>query len=53
MDVFKKKGILITKTGIGDKADYQITYDESLKEPSKEKELSTRLVGQRFGHLTV
>lgn len=53
VDVFKKKGILITKTGIGDKADYQITYDESLKEPSKEKELSTRLVGQRFGHLTV
>lgn len=50
---FKKQGILITKTGIGDKADYQIIYDESLKEPPKEKILSTRLVGQRFGHLTV
>ena len=53
VEVFKKKGILITKTGIGDKADYQIIYDESLKEPPKEKILSTRLVGQRFGHLTV
>lgn len=53
VDVFKKKGILITKTGIGDKADYQIIYDESLKQPLKEKVLSTRLVGQRFGHLTV
>ena len=45
VEVFKKKGILITKTGIGDKADYQIIYDESLKELPKEKILSTRLVG--------
>lgn len=52
VEVFKKKGILITKTGIEPNADYQITYDETLI-PKKEIQLSNRLIGQRFGHLTV
>lgn len=48
----RNKGIIIIKTGVGKNADYTIKVDESVK---KEKQIiiSDRLVGQRFGHLTV
>lgn len=52
VEVFKRKGIVITKTGIEPNADYQIAYDESLI-PKKEIKLSDRLIGKKFGHLTV
>ena len=52
VEVFKRKGIIITKTGIEPNADYQIAYDESLI-PKKEIKLSNRLIGKKFGHLTV
>lgn len=32
-EVLKKKGIIITKTGIGKDADYSIIYDENLIKP--------------------
>lgn len=50
----KNKGIIITKTGYGDTADYQLEYDETLiiKKPSKQK-VHTELIGKRFGHLVV
>ena len=53
-EVLKKKGIIITKTGIGKDADYSIIYDKNLIKPiiSKQK-IHTDLIGQRFGHLTV
>ena len=52
VEAFKKKGIIITKTGIEPNADYQIEYDEKLIS-EKEVKLSNRLVGKKFGHLTV
>ena len=53
VEVFKKKGILITKTGIEPNANYEITYDENFIPPKKEIQLSDRLIGKRFGHLIV
>lgn len=48
----RNKGIILTKTGYGDSANYTITYDETVKE-IKPIQLSDRLVGKEFGHLTV
>lgn len=52
VEVFKKKGIIITKTGIEPNADYQIEYDKKLIS-EKEVKLNDRLVGKKFNHLTV
>lgn len=50
----RKKGIVVTKTGIEPNADYTITYDETLIEPKiSQQKIHSDLVGQRFGHLTV
>ena len=50
----KNKGIIITKTGYGNTADYIITYDDSLIEKkSSKQQIHTELVGQRFGNLIV
>lgn len=49
VEVFKKKGILIERLSTDN---YKITYDKTLISP-KEVCLSNRLVGKRFGHLTV
>lgn len=50
----KNKGIIITKTGYGDTADYTITYDNSLIEKKISKQqIHTELIGQRFGNLIV
>ena len=46
---FKRKGIVITRISTDN---YEITYDSSLIKP-KEIQLSNRLIGQKFGHLTV
>ena len=47
----KNKGILLIKNGFDD---YELKYDESLIEPKESKiQKHTRLVGQRFGALTV
>lgn len=50
----RNKGIIVTKTGRGDSADYQIEYDNSQKEekPSQQKN-HTELIGKKFGHLTI
>lgn len=48
----KNKGYLVTRTGRWPNTDYQVEFNEQLI-PKKEIQLSNRLVGQRFGHLTV
>ena len=48
----KNKGYIVKRTGSWPSPDYQVTFDETLI-PEKKIILSTRLVGQRFGHLTV
>lgn len=48
----RNKGYLVSKEGSWPNAQYFVTEDQSLI-PKKEVKLSTRLVGQRFGHLTV
>lgn len=48
----KNKGLLLTKTGSWPNADYIVTEDKDLI-PTKEIILSERLVGERYGHLTV
>ena len=48
----KNKGYIVKKTGSWPNPDYQVTFDETLI-PEKKVTLSTRLIGQRFGHLTV
>lgn len=48
----KNKGYLVTKEGIWPNTQYFVVEDKSLI-PIKEVVLSNRLVGQRFGHLTV
>ena len=49
----RDKGYIVTKTGSWPNPDYQVIIDKKLIPPKKEVELSTRLVGRRFGHLTV
>lgn len=50
----RKKGIIITKTGIEPNADYTITYDKTLiNQKVSQQKIHTDLVGQRFGHLLV
>ena len=48
----RKKGYIVTRTGSWPNPDYQVEYDESLI-PEKKVVLSNRLIGQKFGHLTV
>lgn len=48
----KNKGYIVKKTGSWPNPDYQVTFDETLI-PEKKVTLNTRLIGQRFGHLTV
>lgn len=48
----KNKGYIIKRIGSWPNADYQVEFDETLI-PKKEVVLQTRLIGQRFGHLTV
>ena len=48
----KNKGYIVKRTGSWPNPDYQVTFDETLI-PEKKVTLSTRLIGQRFGHLTV
>ena len=48
----KNKGYIVKRTGSWPNPDYQVTFDETLI-PEKKVILSTRLIGQRFGHLTV
>lgn len=48
----KNKGYIVKRTGSWPNPDYQVTFDETLI-PEKKVVLSTRLIGQRFGHLTV
>ena len=48
----KNKGYLVTKQGIWPNTQYFVIENKELI-PSKKITLSTRLVGQRFGHLTV
>lgn len=52
VESMKNKGYILTRTGTWCDGDYQVIEDKSLI-PEKEITLSTRLVGQRFGHLTV
>ena len=52
VESMKNKGYILTRTGTWCDGDYQVVEDKSLI-PKKEVTLSTRLVGQRFGHLTV
>lgn len=53
-EALRKKGIIITKTGYGETADYTISYDETLIQLTKPKQtVHTELIGKRFGHLTV
>lgn len=50
----RNRGIIITKTGRGASADYQLQYDESQKEEKTSRQkIHTELIGARFGHLTV
>lgn len=48
----KNKGYIVQKTGSWPNTDYQVIFDKTLI-PEKKIILSTRLVGQKFGHLTV
>lgn len=48
----KNKGYVVKRTGSWPNPDYQVTFDETLI-PEKKVILNTRLIGQRFGHLTV
>lgn len=48
----KNKGYLVTKEGSWPYIEYYVIEDKTVI-PQKEIILSTRLVGQRFGHLTV
>ena len=48
----KNKGYIVRRTGSWPNPDYQVTFDETLI-PKKKVTLNTRLIGQRFGHLTV
>lgn len=48
----KNKGYVVKRTGSWPNPDYQVTFDETLI-PEKKVTLNTRLIGQRFGHLTV
>ena len=48
----KNKGYLVTKEGVWPYTEYFVIEDKTII-PQKEIILSTRLVGQRFGHLTV
>lgn len=48
----KNKGYLVTKEGIWPYTEYFVIEDKTVI-PQKEITLSARLVGQRFGHLTV
>lgn len=48
----KNKGYIVKRTGSWPNPDYQVTFDETLI-PEKKVTLNTRLIGQRFGHLTV
>ena len=48
----KNKGYIVKRTGSWPNPDYQVTFDETLI-PEKKVVLNTRLIGQRFGHLTV
>lgn len=48
----KNRGYLVSKEGIWPNTTYSVIEDKSLI-PPKETMLSTRLVRQRFGHLTV
>lgn len=52
VESMKNKGYILTKTGTWCDGDYQVVENKNLI-PEKEITLSTRLVGQRFGHLTV
>ena len=52
VESMKNKGFILTRTGTWCDGNYQVTEDKSLI-PEKEVILSTRLVGERFGHLTV
>ena len=52
VESMKNKGYILTRTGTWCDGDYQVIEDKSLI-PEKEITLSTRLVGQKFGHLTV
>lgn len=51
-DSMRNKGYVIKRTGSWPNPDYQVTFDETLI-PEKKVSLNTRLIGQRFGHLTV
>lgn len=48
----KNKGLILTREGTWDSGNYTVSKDENYV-PQKKITLSTRLVGQRFGHLTV
>ena len=48
----KNKGYIVKRTGSWPNPDYQVTFDKTLI-PEKKVTLNTRLIGQRFGHLTV
>lgn len=48
----KNKGYLVSKQGSWPNTDYTVIEDKTLI-PQKEVVLSSRLVGQRFGHLEV
>ena len=48
----KNKGYIVKRTGSWPNPYYQVTFDETLI-PEKKVTLNTRLIGQRFGHLTV
>ena len=48
----RNKGYIVKRTGSWPNPDYQVVFDETLI-PEKKIVLNTRLIGQRFGHLTV
>lgn len=52
VQAMKNKGYKVTREGAWNTGNYIVEKDETLI-PKKEVQLSNRLVGQRFGHLTV
>lgn len=52
VQAMKNKGYIVTREGAWDTGDYIVTENKTLI-PEKKVQLSDRLVGQRFGHLTV
>lgn len=52
VEAMRNKGFILTRQGSWNEGNYEVVEDKSLI-PKKEIVLQTRLIGQRFGHLTI